>query len=113
MTFGSLFSGIGGLDLGLERAGLTCAWQVEVSPWCRAVLKKHWPEVPKYDDVRTVGKNNLCPVDVICGGFPCQDISNAGKREGIGGSRSGLWKEYARIVGEIRPKAIRTNRASR
>ena len=105
-TFGSLFAGIGGIDLGLERAGFECRWQVEIDPFCRQVLAKHWPSVHRHDDVRTAGAACLEKVDVICGGFPCQDISHAGKREGIGGARSGLWKEYARIVGEIQPKAI-------
>lgn len=65
MRFGSLFAGIGGLDLGLERAGMTCAWQVELSPFARAVLSKHWPSVPKFADVRDVGAHNLEPVDLI------------------------------------------------
>ena len=90
LTFGSLFAGIGGFDLGLERAGLRCAWQVEINPFCRAVLAEHWHDVPRYADVREVGAAVLAPVDLICGGFPCVDISNAGKRVGIGGARSGL-----------------------
>ena len=106
MTFGSLFAGIGGFDLGLERAGMTCRWQVEIDPFCRAVLAKHWPEVPRYDDVRTVGVDTLERVDVLCGGFPCQDISDAGRRVGIGGARSGLWSEYARLIGELRPRYV-------
>jgi len=90
VRFGSLFAGIGGFDLGLERAGMECAWQVEIDPWARRVLARHWPSVPRYEDVREVGAHNLEPVDVICGGFPCQDISHAGKRAGIEGERSGL-----------------------
>jgi DNA (cytosine-5)-methyltransferase 1 len=105
LTIGSLFSGIGGLELGLERAGLgPVVWQVEREPYCQAVLAKHWPDAARYDDVCTVGAHNLTPVDVICGGFPCQDISQAGKRVGIGGERSGLWSEYARILRELRPR---------
>lgn len=104
VTFGSLFSGIGGMDLGLERAGLRCAWQVEIDEYCRRVLAKHWPDVEKYEDVRTVGKHNLARVDVITGGFPCQDVSVAGKRAGLAGERSGLWTEYFRIIGELRPR---------
>jgi len=81
---GSLFAGIGGWEVGLEWAGLGIAWQVEKDPRCLDVLKKHWPEVPKFTDVRECGKHNLAAVDVIAGGFPCQQISCAGKREGIG-----------------------------
>jgi|TARA_Y100000310_G_scaffold317740_1_gene370969 DNA (cytosine-5)-methyltransferase 1 len=106
MRFGSLFAGIGGFDLGLERAGMECAWQVEIDPWARKVLAKHWPDVPKYEDVKEVGHHNLEPVDVICGGFPCQDISNAGKRAGIEGERSGLWGEYSRIIRQLRPRYV-------
>lgn len=104
MTYGSLFSGIGGMDLGLDRAGMECRWQVEIDPWCRRVLAKHWPDVPKYDDVRTVGRYNLEPVDLIAGGFPCQDVSNAGKRIGLEGERSGLWSEFWRLIGDLRPR---------
>jgi len=104
MTFGSLFAGIGGFDLGLERAGMVCKWQVEIDPFCRKVLTKHWPHVPKYEDVREVGAHNLERVNLLCGGFPCQDISVAGKGAGIDGARSGLWAEYARLIGELRPR---------
>jgi len=103
-TVGSLFAGIGGIELGLERAGMKVVWQVEKDPYALAVLEKHWPSVKRYADVREVGARNLAPVDLICGGFPCQDISNAGKRKGIAGERSGLWKEFARIIEEIRPR---------
>jgi DNA (cytosine-5)-methyltransferase 1 len=106
VNVGSLFSGIGGIDLGLERAGMRVVWQVECDPYARAVLRKHWPDAVIYDDVRAVGAANLAPVDLICGGFPCQDISNAGKRVGIDGERSGLWSEYARIVRELRPRYV-------
>ena len=106
MTFGSLFAGIGGMDLGLERAGMECAWQVEIDPFCRKVLAKHWPDVPKYEDVRDVGSENLEPVDLICGGFPCQDISYAGEGAGLAGERSGLWYEFARIIGEMGPRLV-------
>ena len=70
MKVGSLFSGIGGIDRGLERAGMEIAWQVEFDPWCRKVLQKHWPEVPKFTDVRKVGAKELAKVDLIAGGFP-------------------------------------------
>jgi DNA (cytosine-5)-methyltransferase 1 len=141
MTFGSLFSGIGGFDLGLERAGMTCKWQVEIDPYASKVLAKHWPNVPRYKDVTkfcrrlydcNIENENgecLCPrcnmdfgececvgtdqvidecgaVDVICGGFPCQDISNAGKMTGINGDRSGLFFEIVRIACELGPKYI-------
>jgi DNA (cytosine-5)-methyltransferase 1 len=107
LTVGSLFSGIGGLELGLEWAGLgPVLWQVESDQFCRQVLAKHWPEVTRHDDVRTVGAGNLEPVDLICGGFPCQDLSCAGKQLGFAGARSGLWSEFARIVRELRPAFV-------
>lgn len=106
LTFISLFAGIGGLDLGLERSGMRCVAQVEIDDYACKVLAKHWPDVARYGDVRTVGSHNLPHADLICGGFPCQDISNAGKRAGIDGERSGLWSEYARIVGELRPRYV-------
>lgn len=105
LTVGSLFAGIGGFDLGFERAGLEIRWQVEIDPFCRAVLAKHWPDVRRYEDVRTVG-SELEYVDVIVGGFPCQDISFAGGGAGLDGERSGLWVEYRRLVGELRPRYV-------
>lgn len=143
VTVLDLFSGIGGFSLGLERAGMRTVAFCEIDPWCRAVLGKHWPGVPVFEDVRTLTAQTLAdaigntgadsgrpafvqrnvleetgrsetasgpatggtwPVDVICGGFPCQDISVAGKGAGISGSRSGLWSEFARLIGEIRPR---------
>jgi DNA (cytosine-5)-methyltransferase 1 len=106
LTFGSLFAGIGGMDLGLERAGMVCRWQVEIDDYCRRVLAKHWPDVPRYGDIREVTGEGLERVDLICGGFPCQDISNAGKRAGIDGERSGLWSEYIRLVRVLRPRYV-------
>ena len=106
MRYGSLFSGIGGLDLGFDLAGFVCAWQVENDPFCRRVLDKHWPTVPKFGDVQTVGNHNLEPVDIVIGGFPCQDLSQAGKRRGLGGERSGLWFEFARVVREVVPRFV-------
>ena len=99
-----LFSGIGGFSLGLERTGgfRTVAF-CEIDKRCRSVLRHHWPEVPIFDDVRTL---TGVECDVICGGFPCQDISVAGKRAGITGERSGLWSEYARLIGELRPRYV-------
>ena len=107
MRIGSLFSGIGGLELGLEMSGLGhTIWQVEQSKFCRSVLAKHWPDAERYTDVKEVGAHNLSRVDVICGGFPCQDISSAGKGAGLSGARSGLWFEYARIIDELRPEWV-------
>lgn len=113
MTFSvlSLFSGIGGLrhlDLGLERAGMTIAGQVEIDPWCRRVLAKHWPEVPRHDDVRTAaGWWGGRPVpDLICGGSPCQNVSGAGDRTGIEGELSGLWAYFAAAVRALRPHYV-------
>jgi DNA (cytosine-5)-methyltransferase 1 len=106
MTFGSLFAGIGGMDLGLERAGMTCKWQVEIDPYARRVLEKHWPDVRRWDDVRTFPPQGDWGVDLICGGFPCQDISKAGHKAGINGNRSGLWSEYARIIGSLQPRYV-------
>lgn len=106
MTFGSLFSGIGGLDLGLERAGMRCRWQVDTDPFCLKVLTKHWPHVPKYGDIRELTGEELERVDCIAGGFPCQDISPSGKRVGIEGSRSGLWADFARLVSILRPQFV-------
>jgi DNA (cytosine-5)-methyltransferase 1 len=107
LTFGSLFAGIGGFDLGLERAGMICKWQVEIDDFARRVLAKHWPHVPRHDDVRTFPTaDGDWDVDVICGGFPCQDISTAGRKQGLSGERSGLWYEYARVIGELRPRYV-------
>ncbi len=107
LTIGSLFSGIGGLELGLERAGMgPVCWQVERDPYCREVLAKHWPEARRFEDVQEVGSGELDPVDVICGGFPCQDISAAGAGAGLGGERSGLWFEFLRIIREMEPRFV-------
>lgn len=106
MKFGSLFAGIGGIDLGLERAGMKCAWQVEIDPFCRQVLAKHWPRAKRFANVRDVGAAQLEWVDIIAGGFPCQDISLNGKGKGLAGERSGLWFEFRRIVEEVRPRFV-------
>jgi len=108
MRYGSLFTGIGGIDLGLDRAGMTCAWQVELDDYATKILEKHWPSVPRFLDVREfppAGAQRL-ECDLICGGFPCTDISNAGKRAGIDGPQSGLWTEFARIVRILRPQYV-------
>ena len=107
MKFGSLFCGIGGFDLGLERAGMECAWQVEIDPYAQKVLAKHWPNVRRHADVCTFPpQEGDWQVDVICGGFPCQDISYAGKGAGLAGERSGLWHQFARIIGDLRPRYV-------
>lgn len=98
LSIGSVFSGIGGLDLGLERAGVGhVRWFCESDPFARRVLGKHWPGVPIFPDIRAMG-DDTPPVDVVAGGFPCQDISKAGKGAGIHGERSGLFFELARIA---------------
>lgn len=108
LTFGSLFAGIGGFDLGFERAGMRCEWQVEIDPFCTKVLAKHWPNVRRWDDVRTFppGDPGEWRVDVICGGFPCQDITSSGKRAGIHGEKSSLFFEVVRVVRLVRPRVL-------
>lgn len=127
MTVGGLFSGIGGFELGFERAGFDIAWHCEADEFCRRVLAKHWPDVPCYGDVRRLlaepadvgcerraatGRQAVARpeyasrVDVLIGGFPCQDVSDAGKRVGLGGLRSGLWFEFDRCIGEFRPRIV-------
>ena len=103
-----LFSGIGGFSLGLEKCGMKTVAFCEIDEYAKKVLKKHWSDVPIYDDVTKLSKevldNDRISVDLICGGFPCQDISVAGVKKGIEGERSGLWSEFARLISEIRPK---------
>jgi DNA (cytosine-5)-methyltransferase 1 len=139
-TFLSVFSGIGGFDLGLERSGWRCAGQIEVDPFCTRVLARHWPDVPRWGDVRTVNAANVhdenrhdeivglghrrgnrvypgrwetadqagghAGIDLLCGGFPCQDLSVAGRRAGLSAARSGLFFEFVRLAGELRPRWI-------
>ena len=102
-----LFSGIGGFSLGLERTGgfETVAF-CEINKFCQKVLKKHWPEVPIFEDVTKLKGEQVGQVDIICGGFPCQDLSTSGQGAGVGGERSGLWREMARLASELRPKYI-------
>ena len=100
-----LFSGIGGFSLGLERAGMTTVAFCEVDPWCRRVLAKHWPDVPCFDDIRTLKGEDVGPVQLICGGYPCQPFSQAGKREGTDDDRH-LWPEMHRLVATIRPRWV-------
>lgn len=105
-----LFSGIGGFSLGLEKAGFETVAFCEIDKKARMVLSKHWPDVAIFDDVTTLTKEKLdehgISVDVICGGFPCQDLSVAGKGAGLEGSRSGLWFEFHRLIKEIRPSWV-------
>lgn len=111
LTAGSLFSGIGGIDLAFALAGFNILFQVEIDDFCRKVLAKHgptyWQHSALHTDVRGVGRHNLPSVDVLFGGFPCQDISNAGRRAGIvHGEKSGLWREFKRLIGELRPSVV-------
>ena len=107
LKVGSLFSGAGLCDLGLAWAGFEHQWFCEIDPFCRAVLARHWPDTLIYNDVSGLKGTYLPPVDVLCGGFPCQDVSSAGGRAGIKqGTRSGLWYEYARLIGEVRPRYV-------
>ena len=103
ITFGSLFAGIGGFDLGFERASMVCKWQVEIDDYATRVLEKHWPNVHRERDIRQCGKHNLELVDVICGGPPCQPISLAGKQQGKHDERW-LWGEAIRVVCEVGPR---------
>jgi DNA (cytosine-5)-methyltransferase 1 len=115
-----LFSGIGGFSLGLERAGMRTVGFCEIDEFCQQWLAQQWPNVPCYSDVRTLAMQPGT-VDLVAGGFPCQDISVAGRGEGIDGERSGLWREMHRIIGECRPRwvvaenvpALRTRGADR
>ena len=107
-TFGSLFAGIGGFDLGFERAGMTCKWQVEIDDHANRVLEKHWPDVRRHGDIKTFppGDPDDWRVDCICGGFPCQDISYAGAGAGLAGERSGLFFDAMRVVRELEPRVV-------
>lgn len=106
MTIGSLFAGIGGLELGLERAGLgPVRFQAEIDPYCRVVLARHWPDARRFADVREVRLAATGRVDVVCGGFPCQPVSVAGKRRAQADTRW-LWPEYARILRELQPAIV-------
>lgn len=103
LTFGSLFTGIGGLDLGFERAGMRCLWQSEVNPYCIEILKKNWPSVLQLGDIGTL---RFPPyVDLICGGFPCQPYSQAGRREGEKDKRN-LWPSMFRVIREVKPRWV-------
>jgi len=105
VKLGSLFSGIGGFDLGFERAGFEVAWQCENDKYASAVLAGHWPGVRRIGDVHDINAGDG-PVDVLAGGFPCQDVSVAGRRAGLAGERSGLFHEFARVIGDLRPEWV-------
>ncbi len=106
MTHLSLFSGIGGFDLGFELAGIETVAMCESDKFCQRVLKTHWPEVPIHDDIRELDGRGYEGVDIISGGFPCQDLSVASNRAGITGARSGLFFELVRMVGEAKPRYL-------
>ena len=105
LAVGSLFSGAGLFDLGFHRAGFYHRFFCEIDPFCRAILERHWPGIPIYKDIRTLSGAEVPRVEVLTGGFPCQDVSCAGARAGITSeTRSGLWYEYRRLISEIRPR---------
>ena len=103
LTVGSLFSGIGGLDLGLERAGMNVIWQSEIDPYACRVLKKHWPEVPNHGDIKQINWGDVVRPDVVCGGYPCQPFSTAGKRKGENDPRH-LWPWVREAISQLRPQ---------
>jgi DNA (cytosine-5)-methyltransferase 1 len=107
VTFGSLFSGVGGIDFGLARAGLECRWQAETDGFAAAILAKHWPDVRRYSDVKEIRPEELEPVDLVCGGPPCGPHSTAAatRRRGIDDERW-LWPEFARIIRGLRPRWV-------
>lgn len=114
-SVGSLFTGVGGIDLAFQEAGFRIDWQVEIDDYCNKVLERHWPGVPRLRDVRAVtgrsGKgwwryHQVPRVDVLTGGFPCTDISVAGKGAGLAGEQSGLWFEFERLISELRPRVV-------
>lgn len=109
LTFGSLFAGVGGFDIGLERAGFTCKWQVELDEYAMRILKRRWPHVRRHDDIRTFledGDTEGWQVDAICGGFPCTNISSSGDKTGIEGKASGLWFYFSRVIRILRPAIV-------
>lgn len=108
LTVGSLFSGIGGIEHGLElTGGFSTIWQCDINDFSRSALAQHWPGIPIYEDISAVDWSTVERPDVLCGGFPCQDISFAGKGEGITeGTRSGLWFEYVRAIRALRPRYV-------
>lgn len=106
LTYGSVFTGVGGFDKGFDNAGMECKFQIEFDKKCQQVLERHWPGVPRFGNVEEVDGKQLPRVDVLCGGFPCQDLSLAGKRKGLAGSRSGLWFQFWRLIRELAPPCV-------
>ena len=106
LAVGSLFAGIGGFDLAARWLGWRTLWYSEIDPYASAVMKKRFPDAVNHGDVTQLRGSHVARVEVLCGGFPCQDISLAGKGAGIEGSRSGLWTHYARIIDEVRPSWV-------
>jgi DNA (cytosine-5)-methyltransferase 1 len=108
LTVASFFSGIGGFDLAFDRSGFRITMQCEISPFCNLILQKHWPDVPRFKNIKEMSHADVVPSDVWAAGFPCQDISlaRAGKRAGLKGARSGLFHDFARLVGEARPRVV-------
>jgi DNA (cytosine-5)-methyltransferase 1 len=106
LTVGSLFAGIGGFDLGLERAGMEIKWSVENDKFCNKVRRRHWPDVPQYGDITALDPADLDPVDIVVGGWPCQGHSIAGNRQGLGDDRSGLFWEIPRLLKVLAPQWI-------
>ena len=106
MKFISFFAGIGGIDLGLERAGHECVAQCEIDPYAIRVLKKHWPDVPLFGDIKEIDANELPEAELWAGGFPCQDVSWAGQRAGATGKRTGLYRQLLRCVCDRQPKFV-------
>jgi DNA (cytosine-5)-methyltransferase 1 len=103
VKFASLFTGIGGFDLGLQRAGMECVLQCDNDKSCLKLLSQKWPDVKRIEDVKKIKRIDA---DLICGGFPCQDVSIAGKRKGLAGERSGLWSEFARVIKKSHPQWV-------
>lgn len=107
LRVGSLCTGFGGLDLAVDMVlGGRLAWYAETDPHANTVLAHHWPEVTNLGDIRTVDWSTVAPVDIVTAGFPCQDISNAGKRAGITGAHSGLWTAVVAAVRALRPPLV-------
>jgi len=105
LTFGSLFSGIGGLDMAVEACGWKPAWQVEQDPFCTKILERHWPDVRRYGDIREVDWRGVARVELVCGGFPCQPFSVAGQNRGEDDERN-MWPETLRAVRELGPRYV-------